>query len=99
MRVIYLELYNNQLNSISALTCSLELSAREYFDAYEHMLKRLKEFRPEFILMSAGFDSHIEEISSSEILEMIKNETITGGMIPKIKTCLDAINNGVNKHS
>ena len=26
---------------------------------------------------------------------MIKNETITGGMIPKIKTCLDAINNGV----
>ena len=38
----------------------------------------------------------IEEISSSKILEMIKNETITGGMIPKINTCLDAINNGVN---
>ena len=37
----------------------------------------------------------IEEISSSEILEMIKNETITEGMIPKINTCLDAINNGV----
>ena len=37
----------------------------------------------------------IEEISSSEILEMIKNETITSGMIPKISTCLNAINNGV----
>ena len=37
----------------------------------------------------------IEEISSSEILEMIKNETITGGMIPKINTCLDSVNNGV----
>ncbi len=37
----------------------------------------------------------IEEISSSEILEMIQNETITGGMIPKINTCLDAVNNGV----
>ena len=37
----------------------------------------------------------IEEISSSQILEMIKNETITEGMIPKINTCLDAINNGV----
>ena len=37
----------------------------------------------------------IEEISSSEVLEMIKNETITGGMIPKINTCLDAISNGV----
>ncbi len=37
----------------------------------------------------------IEEISSSEILEMIQNETITEGMIPKINTCLDAVNNGV----
>ena len=37
----------------------------------------------------------IEEISSSEILKMIKDETITEGMIPKINTCLDAVNNGV----
>ena len=37
----------------------------------------------------------IEEISSSEVLEMIKNETITEGMIPKINACLDAVNNGV----
>ena len=37
----------------------------------------------------------IQEISTSKILEMIKDETITEGMIPKINTCLDAINNGV----
>ena len=37
----------------------------------------------------------IEEISSSEILEMVKNETITGGMIPKINMGLESINNGV----
>ncbi len=37
----------------------------------------------------------IEEISSSEILEMIHNKTITEGMIPKINTCLDSVNNGV----
>jgi acetylglutamate kinase len=37
----------------------------------------------------------IEEVTSSEILEMIEDETITGGMIPKINTCLDAVNNGV----
>ena len=37
----------------------------------------------------------IQEVSSSKILEMIKDETITEGMIPKINTCLDAINNGV----
>ena len=37
----------------------------------------------------------IEEINSSEILEMINNEIITEGMIPKINTCLDAVMNGV----
>ena len=37
----------------------------------------------------------IQEISSSEILDMVQNETITEGMIPKINTCLDAVNNGV----
>ena len=37
----------------------------------------------------------IEEISSKKVLEMIKDETITEGMIPKINTCLDAVNNGV----
>ena len=37
----------------------------------------------------------INEISSTKILEMIKDETITEGMIPKINTCLDAVNNGV----
>ena len=37
----------------------------------------------------------IEEITSTEILKMINDEIITEGMIPKINTCLDAVNNGV----
>jgi acetylglutamate kinase len=37
----------------------------------------------------------IAEISSSEILEMIKDETINSGMIPKVNACLSAVNNGV----
>ena len=37
----------------------------------------------------------INEISSLEITDMIKDGTITEGMIPKINTCIDAINNGV----
>jgi acetylglutamate kinase len=37
----------------------------------------------------------ISEISSSKILDMIKDKTITGGMIPKINTCLNSVNNGV----
>ena len=37
----------------------------------------------------------ISEINSSMANEMLKNKTIADGMIPKIKTCLDAVNNGV----
>jgi acetylglutamate kinase len=37
----------------------------------------------------------IPEINSIEALEMIKNETIISGMIPKINTCIDAVKNGV----
>ena len=37
----------------------------------------------------------IAEISSSEILEMIKDKTINSGMIPKVNACLTAVNNGV----
>ena len=37
----------------------------------------------------------VEEITASEVLEMIKNKTITEGMIPKINACLEAVNNGV----
>ena len=37
----------------------------------------------------------ISEINSSDAHEMINAGTISGGMIPKIKTSLDAVNNGV----
>ncbi len=37
----------------------------------------------------------ISEINSNSIKELIENETITGGMIPKINNCLDVASNGV----
>ena len=37
----------------------------------------------------------ISEINSADANEMINAGTISGGMIPKIKTSLDAVNNGV----
>jgi len=40
-------------------------------------------------------DKLISEISTMEAKELINNKTIHGGMIPKVKTCIDAINNGV----
>ena len=37
----------------------------------------------------------ISEIDSKLALKMLKDGDISGGMIPKINTCLDAVNNGV----
>jgi len=37
----------------------------------------------------------IPEINSNSIKDLIDNETVTGGMIPKINNCLDVANNGV----
>ena len=37
----------------------------------------------------------IPEINTTQAKELINNQTIHGGMIPKMKTCIDAINNGV----
>jgi acetylglutamate kinase len=40
-------------------------------------------------------DKTISEINTSQAKELINNKTIHSGMIPKVKTCIDAINNGV----
>ena len=37
----------------------------------------------------------IPEINSSLAKIMLEDKSISGGMIPKIKTCIDAVNNGV----
>ena len=36
-------------------------TSEEYLNAYEFVLKRIKEFKPEFILLSAGFDAHKDD--------------------------------------
>ena len=36
-------------------------NSEEYMNAYEHVLKKLKEFKPEFLLFSAGFDAHQDD--------------------------------------
>ena len=37
----------------------------------------------------------ISEIKSTEAEKLIYDETISEGMIPKIRTCIDAVSNGV----
>ena len=37
----------------------------------------------------------ISEIKATEAEKLIYDETISEGMIPKIRTCIDSVNNGV----
>ncbi len=53
-------------------------SSEEYLNAYEHVLKKLKEFKPEFLLFSAGFDAHQDDplaqfkLSSKDFYDITK---------------------------
>ena len=47
-----------KFNNIKNIPLPAGTSSEEYLNAFEHALKKLKEFKPEFILISAGFDAH-----------------------------------------
>ena len=49
--------HNNVLN----IPLPAGTNSEEYLNAYEHVLKKLKQFEPEFILFSAGFDAHKDD--------------------------------------
>ena len=38
----------------------------------------------------------LEEVNGKKIDEMIESGEVSGGMIPKLNTCLDSVNNGVD---
>ena len=47
-----------KFNNILNIPLPAGTSSEEYLNAFEHVLKKLEEFKPEFILISAGFDAH-----------------------------------------
>jgi len=50
-----------KFNNILNIPLEAGTTADEYLNAYELVLKKLKEFKPEFLLFSAGFDAHIDD--------------------------------------
>ena len=50
-----------KFNNIFNIPLEAGTSAEEYLSAYDRVLKKLKEFKPEFLLFSAGFDAHIDD--------------------------------------
>ena len=55
------ELEKGKFNNIFNVPLEAGTSSEEYLNAYEHVLKKIKEFKPEFILFSAGFDAHKDD--------------------------------------
>jgi len=45
-------------NNIFNIPLPAGTTSEEYLNAYEFVLKKINEFKPEFILLSAGFDAH-----------------------------------------
>ena len=50
-----------KFNNIFNIPLPAGTNSEEYLNAYEFVLKKLKEFKPEFILFSAGFDAHKDD--------------------------------------
>ena len=52
---------NGKFNNILNIPLSAGTTAEQYLNAYEHVLNKIHEFKPEFILFSAGFDAHMDD--------------------------------------
>ena len=52
---------NGKFNNILNIPLSAGTTAEQYLNAYEHALNKIQEFKPEFILFSAGFDAHMDD--------------------------------------
>ena len=48
-------------NNIFNIPLPAGTTSEEYLNAYEFVLKKIEEFKPEFILLSAGFDAHKDD--------------------------------------
>ena len=70
--------YNNIFN----IPLPAGTNSNEYFDAYEHVLKKLNQFKPEFIFFFAGFDAHKDDplsninLKSKDYFEITKRTLI-----------------------
>ena len=69
---------NGKFNNVLNIPLEAGTTAEEYLNAYENVLKKLKEFKPEFLLFSAGFDAHIDDplaqlrLSSEDFYQLTK---------------------------
>ena len=84
-----------KFNNVFNIPLEAGTTAEEYLNAYDHVLKKIKEFKPEFLLFSAGFDAHINDplaqlrLTSDDFYELTKrtmefSKSFCGGNVVSI---------------
>ncbi len=100
--------YNNVLN----IPLPAGTNSREYLDAYENVIKKLKDYKPEFVMFSAGFDAHKDDplaqflLSSNDFYEITRRTLLatnkfTNGKVVSILEGgydLNALTESANEH-
>jgi acetoin utilization deacetylase AcuC-like enzyme len=64
-------------DNILNVPLSAGTQSHEFLNAYDSIFKKLKEFKPEFILLSAGFDAHKDDPLAQINLESKDYYTLT----------------------
>ena len=100
--------YNNILN----IPLPAGTNSEEYLNAYNYVIKKLVEFKPQFVMFSAGFDAHKDDplaqlnLNSKDFYEITKRTILATQKFSKGKVVsileggynLDALSESVNEH-
>ena len=52
---------NGKFNNVLNIPLEAGTTSEVYLNAYENVLTKIKQFKPEFLLFSAGFDAHVDD--------------------------------------
>ena len=100
--------YNNILN----IPLAAGTNSEEYLNAYNYVIKKLIEFKPQFVMFSAGFDAHKDDplaqlhLNSKDFYEITKRTILAAKKFSKAKVVsileggydLKALTESVNEH-
>tara|TARA_Y100000590_G_C15570460_1_gene958364 strand:+ start:156 stop:1082 length:927 start_codon:yes stop_codon:yes gene_type:complete len=76
-------------NNILNVPLNAGTQSHEFLNAYDSIFKKLKEFKPEFILLSAGFDAHKNDPLAQINLESEDYYTLTKRILTVSKSFCD----------
>jgi len=76
-------------NNILNVPLSAGTKPHEFLNAYDSIFKKLKEFKPQFILLSAGFDAHKDDPLAQINLESKDYYTLTKRIMALAKELCD----------